>query len=500
MPSDNPFFQNLDNSRVVPLDRLVPREPADPDRVIRALDLMRQAAAGLRKKRAPLTVIPIGNGLFRILDGNATYHALRQIGATEAAVSCILTRCRPLISGGALTMENDDAAYRALQQHLDNLPVGFPATRSHSEIRLLQHIFSPLEARVASCMSHTPETPETILDRAGDWVRSLDELNGILENILLKGGILADWKEGKKHYFNVPLVVGIYELQVNRLTPDFVRDFNRYARSREFGVELLSTRIPQMRTIPVEKSITPTHHVADFDEAASLIQLSEPPFVILECICRKKKSIEGKTCRVTDRKETCLAMGTMARTASEIRIGREIDKDEALRILKQNQKDGLVLQPSNTEKADFICSCCGCCCGMLNIQKSLPRPLDFWTSNFFAQTEESLCIGCGICEKRCQVGAVHVSPETRKAHVDRNRCIGCGVCVPTCPEKAVSLVRKPVEVRPPKTREELYEIILSGKKGKLGKWKLQGKLVKDALQTGHIHPVKKKGKAQPPQS
>lgn len=99
MPSDNPFFQNRNNSRVVPLDRLVPREPADPDRVIRALDLMRQAAAGLREKRAPLMVIPIGNGLFRISDGNTTYHALQQIGATEAVVSCILTPCTSIDFG-----------------------------------------------------------------------------------------------------------------------------------------------------------------------------------------------------------------------------------------------------------------------------------------------------------------------------------------------------------------------------------------------------------------
>ena len=34
-------------------------------------------------------------------------------------------------------------------------------------------------------------------------------------------------------------------------------------------------------------------------------------------------------------------------------------------IIEENQREGLVLQPSNTRDIDFVCSCCGCCCGIL---------------------------------------------------------------------------------------------------------------------------------------
>jgi electron transport complex protein RnfB len=170
--------------------------------------------------------------------------------------------------------------------------------------------------------------------------------------------------------------------------------------------------------------------------------------------------------------------------------GREIAKDEALAILEQNQKEGLVLQPSNTEKVDFICSCCGCCCGMLAVHKSLPKPLDFWATNFLAEVDADKCDACGACENSCQVGAVVVSEEKRYAVVAPARCLGCGVCVTSCPTDAITLSKKPTEVRPPQTREDLYEIIMTHKKDKLRKLKLTGKLVVDTIRTGKANPLK----------
>jgi electron transport complex protein RnfB len=43
-------------------------------------------------------------------------------------------------------MEHDYQMYVKLQKHLDNQAVGFPATRSGVEIKILKHIFSPEEA------------------------------------------------------------------------------------------------------------------------------------------------------------------------------------------------------------------------------------------------------------------------------------------------------------------------------------------------------------------
>ena len=305
-----------------------------------------------------------------------------------------------------------------------------------------------------------------------------------------KGGIELKIKGGKKYFCNAPLVVGMYEFQLGKLTPEFIKNFDEYTSDKKFGIEFLSTKLPQMRTIPIAKSIQPQHRVSTFDEVAVLLHQAEAPFAIFECICRQKNTLLGKPCQVTDRKETCFAVGSMAQATLRSGIGREIALDESMSILEQNQKQGLVLQPSNTEKAEFICSCCGCCCGMLGMHKNLPKPVDFWASNFYAAVDTAKCNGCGICEKRCQVGAVRVSENKQQTRIDLNRCIGCGVCIPTCPDKALSLQKKHAEVIPPATREDLYDIIMSHKKGTLGKLKVTGKLFVDAILTGQSHLLK----------
>ena len=384
-------------------------------------------------------------------------------------------------------MAQNDQVYIRLQKHLDRQPVGFPATRSGVEIKILKHIFTPEEAEIVSFLNYKPEPLKTIFRKVRHLVESPDKLDDIIDLIQKKGGIESTIKNGSKHYCCAPLVVGMYELQLDRLTPEFIKDFNEYTSDIKFGIEFLSTELPQMRTIPVSRSIHPQHNVSTFDEVTALLQQAEDPFVIIECICRKKKSMEGKSCEVTDRKETCLAIGGIARTVLQSGTGREITRDEALTIIEQNQKQGLVLQPSNTEKAEFICSCCGCCCGMLAVHKIIPKPLDFWASNFQAEVDRATCVGCGSCEEWCQVGAVSVSESSQKAAVDLNRCIGCGVCVSNCPTESISLLKKPTEVRPPQTREDLYEIIMAKKKGRFGKLKLTGKMIIDAVRTGQTN-------------
>ena len=384
-------------------------------------------------------------------------------------------------------MEQDDKVYKDLQRHLDSQAVGFPATESGAEIRILKHIFSSRQALIATYLNFKPEPIETIFKRAKGLVESQDVLADILGDIEKKGGILSRIRGDKKYYCNAPLVVGMYELQLDRLTPEFIEDLNTYFSDRKFGIEFLSTELPQMRTIPIAKSISIKSNVSTFDEVTALLKKSNGVFAIFECLCRKKKSLQGKKCKVTDRKETCMAVGDFAQMAMDNGMGRRIELDEAISILEKNQKQGLVLQPSNTKQADFICSCCGCCCGMLRIHKSIPKPMDFWASNFYAKIDASKCNGCEICEKRCQAGAVKLIENTQVSIIDLNRCLGCGLCVTTCPKKAITLNKKPTQISPPSTRDDLYDIIMAKKKGKLEKSKVTGKLIKDAVTTGQTH-------------
>ena len=51
---------------------------------------------------------------------------------------------------------SESSVYRSLQEHLDRQAVGFPATRSGAEIRFLEKLFTPDEARLALHLSYKP--------------------------------------------------------------------------------------------------------------------------------------------------------------------------------------------------------------------------------------------------------------------------------------------------------------------------------------------------------
>ena len=190
-------------------------------------------------------------------------------------------------------MDKHEQAYIRLQRHLNRQAVGFPATKSGAGIRILKHIFTPREAQIAVCLTYKHEPLETIFARAGHLVESPEELSELLDRIEKKGGIELKIKDGQKTYCNAPLVVGMYEFQLGKLTPAFIKDFDEYTADKKFGVEFLSTKLPQMRTIPIARSIQPQHRVSTFDEVAALLQQAEPPFAVFECICRQKKSLRA---------------------------------------------------------------------------------------------------------------------------------------------------------------------------------------------------------------
>ena len=83
---DSPYFMNTPESVAVPLAEIVCRETPDPERVKRAQQLMMDAKAGKGEKRKPIEVMKMENGKYRVIDGNSTLHALKELQETTAVV------------------------------------------------------------------------------------------------------------------------------------------------------------------------------------------------------------------------------------------------------------------------------------------------------------------------------------------------------------------------------------------------------------------------------
>jgi len=374
-------------------------------------------------------------------------------------------------------MNSENTIYRLLQRHLDKQAIGFPSTWSGADIRLLKRLFTPDEARLALHLDFKPSSTEQVLERAASEFSSA-QITKLLSSMFTKGAIGWKEKDGTGHWYLVPLVVGMYENQDGDPSPEFLHDARAYFKTLGYSASFLAVKPSQMRTIPINRSVPVEHPVATYDQIRSVVDASPGPFVVLPCICRRSASMRGKPCAKTSREETCLAFGDMARMVLRRKHCREVSRGEVLEILRQNEDDGLVLQPANARQPEFVCSCCGCCCGMLSYQKLLPHPVDFWASTYRAEVSPAACSQCGTCVSRCQVGAVSLDGPSGEARINQGRCIGCGLCVPTCPSEAVRLIRKESEPIPPVNEEDLYDQVMANKKGALGRLKI---LLKVAL-------------------
>lgn len=355
-------------------------------------------------------------------------------------------------------MEKADDVYVELQKHLDKQAVGFPATQSGVEIRVLKHFFSPEEASLALYLNYKPQSVSDIYNNAKGSGMSREKVDSMLVEMAENGAIGDMEKDGVAYYYTMPLLVGMVEWRSNKFTPQFMADFNEYMMSG-FGKAYMSTKVSQVRTIPVEKSINVEHHVTTYDHIRDIINTTDGLIGVNACMCREGAKGRGQPCKVTSRTETCMVFGDWASYFIKRGLSREITREEALEIIRQNEEDGLVLQPTNYQKVDFVCSCCGCCCGLLVSHKMQPKPAENWAHNFYAAVETESCTGCGTCVERCQVNAITLDEPSGHSVVNLDRCIGCGNCVVTCPSEALRLVKKDAETAPPEDRTSLYEIL-----------------------------------------
>ena len=322
-----------------------------------------------------------------------------------------------------------------------------------------------------------PEPLERIHKRVRKCGLAIDELRNLLDRMAQKGTILTKKVGKEKRYHNAQFVIGMYEFQVDRFTKDLAADFSQYFDEAHYK-EMGRTKIPQLRTIPIEKSILPPekYKVSNYDDVRKIIENVSGQIAVANCICRQNKDLEGVRCKITDLRETCLILSpSEAERYIGMGIGHPTTKEKALDILGKAQEAGLVLQPENTQRPQAFCCCCGDCCGLLATHKKFPRPADFYATNFYAEVDAELCTGCEACAERCQLGAPELVNDV--AFINLNRCIGCGNCVVTCASNAIKLRKKERETVPPKDIVALWSRILSQKVGKLNMLKIGAKML-----------------------
>ena len=332
--------------------------------------------------------------------------------------------------------EMDRDIYRQLARFLDDLPGGFPATESGVELRILRRLFAPAEAELATRLNLFLEDVDDIARRTD---LSTADVEKLLRTMARKGLIFSVEKQGNMKYMASQFVVGIWEFHLNDLDVELVRDMEKYIPH----LFEEAWKIPQMRTIPVNQSLSPRLEIMSYENAEEIVR-QKRKILVAPCICRKERALLGHKC---DKPlEVCLSFDRGADYFERNGLGRVISIGEAIDILRLVNEEGLVLQPGNAREAGFICCCCGCCCAVLRTLKLTPKPAQSTWSAFRVEITGETCDQCGVCLDRCQMDALDLSDDGITVNYDR--CIGCGLCVTTCPTGTLSLSKKPKPDQP----------------------------------------------------
>ena len=361
-------------------------------------------------------------------------------------------------------MMTDNQIYRQLQIQLDKYPIGYPATKSGVEIDILKYFFTPLQAKIALCLTLRSIPVVKIRKRLKEKFNielSHDDLSSMLEEMFTKGVISRSGSAGPRRYSVAMLAIGMFEYHVDDLTYELVEMIHKYF-DEAFSAEFFRSSLPQLRTSPHIRAIVPEYIVDTYDNMRHFITNTKETLHVANCACKQAEAIVGKPCKQTDNIEVCLLIGSTNYAARG--RARQISKEECLNILEQAHEKGMVLQPGNSRKPNCICICCGCCCGVITAAKKQSQPARFFVSNYYASIDAALCKGCDACVQRCQMDAI--IQEGKNFRVDLNRCIGCGLCVTKCKPGAVKLIKKAKVTVPPMNTEILYLSILMEKAGR----------------------------------
>ncbi|MHA2009560.1 MAG: indolepyruvate ferredoxin oxidoreductase subunit alpha [Promethearchaeota archaeon] len=225
----------------------------------------------------------------------------------------------------------------------------------------------------------------------------------------------------KQHSERVPLTESNYEAVIN-----------------------LSKKLPPTdRTLPVEQEVeVGTEKVLPFEDIRKYVEEYDD-IAVAHCYCRHHRDLINDPCKLGASKENCFLFDKSAKFVIEKNFGRRISKEEAMKIFREAEDQGLVhkvfhVRSDINRGIEAICNCCKCCCGIIGMYRGGSMPLHT-VSSYLAEVEEELCVGCGTCLEMCPMETI--DSENNIAFVKKEKCIGCGVCAHHCPENAIHLKR-----------------------------------------------------------
>jgi electron transport complex protein RnfB len=354
--------------------------------------------------------------------------------------------------------------YERLADAMDAQPAGFTRTPNKLEIKLLELVFTPEEALVASTMSRTLETAAEIAERVG---LPEEKVTVLLESMVPRRMVRADTlaletgvkglgkveaKPGQakaetvKKYRLQPFLVGWYESYLQEDKPDsaeFSRTYEQYVIEGG-GEKVFCPRPGPQGVIPYRGSLKPEWLKREPHNDVDAHFQRHDRFLVIDCVCKKEKVYaHGHSCALPNKRCGFVGMPPAVPFSENV-----ISREEAVKLWNELDAMGTMVVEGfygftmGAEEPQFVggCHCCGCCCTILNAARLAPLAETIQRSNYRVAKDYDKCEPCGECVRRCQFFAHTFDKATDDKpvyHLDR--CVGCGACGMGCPSGALHL-------------------------------------------------------------
>ncbi|MHA1123687.1 MAG: ATP-binding protein [Candidatus Heimdallarchaeota archaeon] len=332
----------------------------------------------------------------------------------------------------AKAVRSSDDPYLLLAETLNTVPMGFPSIEDGTHLRVLEYIFEPEEALLASKLKLLGETKEKLAKRIK---MPLDQLEKMLK-VMYKKGQLRKFKDkkGTIKYGLFPFVPGIYEEQIKRIDLELVELIEEYLLKSK-GDIVFTADPPIFRVLPINKVIKTELVIHPYAQAESILRKAKS-WGIRDCTCRSAQALLGNEC--TYPKSVCIELSEIEGDFQFSNTTKPITMEQAFQYLKEAQEAGLIHTSMNIgTQHPYICNCCTCCCNVFRALLEFDKPNAFVKSNYEINIDQDLCSGCGICVEKCQFKVLDIKDGICVAN---ENCIGCGVCALACTEEALKLV------------------------------------------------------------
>ena len=309
--------------------------------------------------------------------------------------------------------------------------------------RLLRRLMDKEEAEIVASL------PCTVAELAQKLGKQEEQVNQILKGLFEKGVIFMT----SKGYQFARDIFQLHDATACDVRSDKVwgrelldlwEDFCQSEWYADWAKMAQTWKMPLWRVVPARRAISEGAKLLPSEDVQAILDRAAK-FALANCSCRRIAT------RCDLPVEVCLQVNRAAEYAITRGTGKELTKEEAMKILDFAEETGLIHSVyNNSGVPNVICNCCTDCCvfyyplskyGVL--EKGVAR------SRFQAEVDKVACKGCQTCLERCPFEAVEmvkISGEKKlKAQISSDKCFGCGVCAVGCESEAIKLV----EVRSP---------------------------------------------------